>query len=401
MKESAMSPTGDDIPFQKAEYDRRIATVKREMQRREIDTLLISEPSNICYLTGYEASSFYVFQVLVVHRDLEFPVYAGRFMDAVSVRRMTHLPPDAIRAYTDDYVQSTERDPVDFLVAQLREVCPTLESVGVETGAYYYSARTHMKLIKSLPDTRFVDAELMVNWIRIRKSPQEIEVMREAGAISDAMIRDAVDAASPKMRECDLAAVVYNRMIAGTSELGGVYASSPPYILTGSRTGEPHAPWTDRVIGTGTPINVETSACRRRYHAPISRTIFLGSPPDSYIRLADAVVEGIEAALELIRPGVTCAEVERVWRGMIARHGLHKESRLGYSIGIGFPPSWGERTASIRSSDQTVLEEGMAFHMMPGLWLGDVGVTITQSFVVTESGREDLTKYPRHLVIKP
>lgn len=395
-----MRPTGDGIPFDKAEFDRRVALVKDEMRRREMDTLLISEPSNICYLTGYEAFSFYVFQTLVIHRDIEDPIWVGRFMDAVSVRRMTYLKADSIRPYTDDYVQSAERDPVDFLVRQLREVCPALAAVGVETGAYYYSARTHTKLLASLPNTRFLDAELMVNWIRIRKSPAEIAVMREAGAISDAMIADAVEAASPTMRECDLTAVVYNRMIAGTPEFGGVYASSPPYILTGSRSGEPHAPWSDRKIGNDTPINVETSACRRRYHAPLSRTIFLGSPPDSYVRLADAVVEGIEAALERVRPGVTCAEIERTWRDTIARHGLSKESRLGYSIGIGFPPSWGERTASLRSSDHTVLEPGMAFHMMPGLWLGDKGVTITQSFVVTDTGREDLTKFPRQLVVK-
>ncbi|WP_404294911.1 M24 family metallopeptidase (plasmid) [Microvirga sp. RSM25] len=395
-----MSSTGDGIPFEKAEYARRIALVKEEMERREMDTLLISEPSNICYLTGYEAWSFYVFQVLVVHRDLDEPIWIGRFMDAISVQRMTHLTANAIRPYSDDYVQSAERDPVDFLVAQLREVCPTLKAIGVETGAYYYSARTHTKLVSSLPNVRFLDAELLVNWIRIRKSPAEVAIMREAGAISDAMIKDAVEAANPAMRECDLAAVVYNRMIAGTPEYGGVYASSPPYVLTGTRSAEPHAPWSDRVIGTSTPINLETSACRRRYHAPLSRTIFLGSPPDSYIRLADAVVEGIEAALEKVKPGVTCADVERTWQNTIARHGLHKEARLGYSIGIGFPPTWGERTASLRSSDQTVLEAGMAFHMMPGLWLGDVGVTITQSFVVTESGREDLTTYPRRLVIK-
>ncbi|CDZ41418.1 Hypothetical protein NGAL_HAMBI1145_58840 [Neorhizobium galegae bv. officinalis] len=80
-----MSIIGDGIPFTKAEFSRRIALVKSEMERREIDTLLISEPSNICYLTGYEAWSFYVFQMLVLHRDLEEPVWIGRYMDAVSV----------------------------------------------------------------------------------------------------------------------------------------------------------------------------------------------------------------------------------------------------------------------------------------------------------------------------
>lgn len=395
-----MSPTGDGILFERQEFAHRIALVKKEMERREMDTLLITDPSNIFYLTGYEAYSFYVFQVMVVHRDLGEPVWIGRFMDALSVRRMTHLSDDAIRPYTDEYVQSTERDPIDFLVAQLREICPTLKAIGVEANSFYYTARTHTKLVDSLPSTRFLDAELLINWIRIRKSSAEVVIMREAGKISNAMITDAIEAARPGMRECDLVAVIYQRMIGGTPEYGGVYPASAPYVLTGSRSSEPHAPWSDRLIGTNIPVNVETSACRRRYHAPIGRTIFLGSPPESYIRLSNAVVEGIEAALAEVKPGVTCADIERAWQAAIGRHGFHKEARLGYSIGIGFPPTWGERTASFRRGDLTVLEAGMAFHMMPGLWLYDTGVTITQSFIVTETGREDLTTFPRQLVIK-
>ncbi|WP_353024409.1 Xaa-Pro peptidase family protein [Mesorhizobium sp. M1403] len=377
-----------------------MSTLKAEMELRHMDTLLISEPSNIYYLTGYEAYSFYVFQIMVVHRDLSEPIWIGRFMDAVSVRRMTYLSDDSIRPYTDEYVQSAEKNPVDFVVAQLKEICPTLNAIGVETGSFYYTVRTHSRLIESLPTTRFLDAELFINWMRICKSPAEIALLREAGQISNAMMTDAVEAAQPGIRECDLTSVIYRRMIAGTPEYGGVYPSSAPYVLSGSRTCEPHAPWSDRIISQNTPVNIETSGCRRRYHAPISRTIYLGTPPDSYIRLADAVTEGIEAALAAVRPGVTCSDVAQTFQQTIARHGFHKEARIGYSTGIGFPPTWGERTASLRESDHTVLKPGMAFHMMPGLWLDNVGIVLTQSFVVNDSGREDLTKFPRKLIIK-
>ncbi|KAA3448102.1 hydrolase [Mesorhizobium sp. SARCC-RB16n] len=395
-----MSPTGDGILFKTEEYAGRLAKLKSEMERREMDTLLISEPSNICYLTGYEAYSFYVFQIMIVHRDVSEPIWIGRSMDAVSVRRMTYLSDDSIRPYTDDYVQSSEKDPVDFVVAELKEICPTLKAIGVETGSFYYTARIHNRLLESLPANRFLDAELLINWMRIRKSAAEVAILREAGQISNAIIADAVEAVQAGIRECDLTSVIYRRMIAGTPEYGGVYPSSAPYVLTGSRTGEPHAPWSDRTIDHDTPVNIETSGCRRRYHAPISRTVYLGSPPESYLRLADAVTEGIEAALEAVRPGVTCGEVAQIWGKTIARHGFHKDSRIGYSIGIGFPPTWGERTASLRESDRTMLEPGMAFHMMPGLWLDDIGIVLTQSFVVNEFGREDLTTFPRQLVIK-
>ncbi len=89
-----------------------------------------------------------------------------------------------------------------------------------------------------------------------------------------------------------------------------------------------------------------------------------------------------------------------IFRGALARHGMKKESRIGYPTGIGFPPASGERTASIRKGDETVLKPGMVFHMMPGLWLDNVGITITQSFAVSDTGYEPLTITPRKLFVK-
>ncbi|WP_456813881.1 M24 family metallopeptidase [Bradyrhizobium sp. USDA 4529] len=85
---------------------------------------------------------------------------------------------------------------------------------------------------------------------------------------------------------------------------------------------------------------------------------------------------------------------------VLARHGLAKEGRLGYPIGIGYLPSVAERTANLRKGDETVLEPGMCFHMMPALWLDDRSVAITQPFAVTHGGHEPLTSTPRVLFVK-
>ena len=148
------------------------------------------------------------------------------------------------------------------------------------------------------------------------------------------------------------------------------------------------------------PINLELAGCRRRYHVPLSRSIYLGEPPSSYVGLADAVVEGLEATLEAVRPGATCEELELVWLNVVARYGIEKEARIGYSIGVAYPPTWGERTASLRPGDATELEPSMCFHLMTGLWREDAGITITQSFAVTEQGHEPLTRLPRELIVK-
>jgi Xaa-Pro aminopeptidase len=391
---------GDGIPFSAEEFGGRLERVRAAMADGGIDTLIVTDPSNIYYLTGYEAWSFYVQQMLVVHQDMAEPIWIGRYMDAVTVHRTTRLSADHIRPYGDEYVQSADRSPADFMARVMIAQLPRLRRIGVEMGAFYYTAAFHRSLVASLADAEFVDADLLINWVRAVKSPSEVAMMRDAGRISDAIMARIASMIRPGMRECDVASAVYAQMIEGVPDCGGVYATSPPHMGVAERSVEPHAIWSDRVLKRGMPVNLETSGCRRRYHAPISRTFYLGPPPDAYRRLADAVIEGLEETLAAIRPGLLCEDVETVWQRAIARHGFHKEARLGYSIGIGFPPTWGERSASLRPGDRTELRPGMAFHMMSGLWLEPAGVTITQSFVVTESGHEPLTRTPRELFVK-
>src|SRR4051795_9115981 len=86
--------------------------------------------------------------------------------------------------------------------------------------------------------------------------------------------------------------------------------------------------------------------------------------------LAKVIAEGLEAVLGAVKPGAMCQDLEAVWKRSIARHGIEKDSRIGYPVGIGYPPTWGELTCSLRAGDRTVLEPGMTFHCIPALWLG-------------------------------
>ena len=77
-----------------------------------------------------------------------------------------------------------------------------------------------------------------------------------------------------------------------------------------------------------------------------------------------------------------------------------KDNRTGYSIGLSYPPDWGERTMSLRAGDRTVLEANMTFHFMTGLWLERWGLEITESIVITERGCECLADVPRRMLVK-
>ncbi|MDF0581995.1 M24 family metallopeptidase [Bradyrhizobium yuanmingense] len=388
-----------ELHFERAEFEARVAAVKKEMSRRGIDILLLSEPANHNYLTGYNAYSFYTPQMVIVALDHEEPIWVGRLMDGVSALMTTYLAEDNIRAYPDRYVQS-DLSPYDFVADVAKELGGERARIGVEMGGYYYSARAHADLVRALPLAQFVDADVLVNWIRIVKSPAEISIMRQAGRIADAMMQRAVDTIEPGVRECDIAAAVYHQMMSGTPEFGGAYACTPPYLCIGERQIAPHAAWTDERLPASTTINLELFGNRHRYQVNLSRSISVGKPAPSYYKLADVVVEALNAGLESVRPGRTCSDVQEAFRHTLARHGFEKEARLGYSIGVGFPPAVGERTASLRKGDETVLQTGMVFHMMPGLWLDNVGITITQSFAVTDRGHEPLTSTPRKLFVK-
>ncbi|WP_024520869.1 Xaa-Pro peptidase family protein [Bradyrhizobium sp. Tv2a-2] len=389
-----------ELHFERAEFLARLEAVKKEMAKRGIDILLLSEPANHNYLTGFDAYSFYTPQMVLVALTHDEPIWMGRLMDRVSATMTTYLADENIRAYPDKYVQSKVLSPYNFMAEVVKEVGGEKARIGVEMGGYYYSARAHADLVRALPLAEFVDADVLVNWIRIVKSPAEIALMRQAGRITDAMMQRAIDTIEPGVRECDIAAAVYHQSMAGTPEFGGTYACAPPCLCIGERAIAPHAAWTDERLPASTTVNLELFGNRHRYQVQLSRSIAVGKPSSAYLNLSDVVLEGLNAGLESVRPGRTCSEVAGVFRQTLARHGFEKEARIGYSIGVGFPPAIGERTASLREGDETVLRTGMCFHMMTGLWLDKTGITITQSFVVTESGHESLTSMPRKLFVK-
>ena len=139
----------------------------------------------------------------------------------------------------------------------------------------------------------------------------------------------------------------------------------------GVGTSCPHLTWSDAPFKAQAGTTVEVAGVRHRYHVPLTRTVYLGRPPQKMIDAAKVAVEGIEAVLALAKPEVGSRDLHAVWTRTIARHGLVKESRCGYSIGLNFPPDWSERTISLRAVDQTILQPNMTIHFMPGIWLDD------------------------------
>ncbi len=177
---------------------------------------------------------------------------------------------------------------------------------------------------------------------------------------------------------------------------------TPP---SGVDASAPHLTWNGNEMKTGECTFFELSGCYRRYHAPLCRSIFLGKPPKTMLDASKALTAGLEAGLDAARAGNRACDIANALNAELAKVGIDRGGRCGYPIGLSYPPpDWGgERTVSIRPTDETVLKPGMTFHFMPGLWMdGWGGLETTETIVITESGppAEALCNVARKLFIK-
>ena len=373
------------VPFSAAEYARRLSKTRAAMERAGLDAMFVTDPSNQAWLTGYDGWSFYVHQGVIVTHDRD-PIWWGRYMDSIGALRTCWMAPASVHGYADNYVQSTVRHPMQDLAGHIRALGLATARIGVEMENYYYSAKAHAVLADELPYATLVDATALVNWQRLIKSDEEIAFIRNAAKISDKVVTTAIERAEPGLRKNDLVADIFHAAISGFGDLWGDYPAIVPLTPSGIDATAAHLTWNGAPMKAGEATFFELSGCYRRYHAPLCRTVFLGTPPQEMREAEKAQIEGIAAGLDAARAGNRTCDIANAFMGVLKKYGIHREGRMGYPIGLSYPPDWGERTASIRSEDETVLEPGMVFHFMPALWMESWGLETTETILITESG---------------
>jgi len=383
-------------PFNREEYQLRLQAVRSSMADQQLDALLVGDPTNMNWLTGFDAWSFYVPQVMLVQHDSE-PVWMGRQMDAGAVPLTTWLDDTSIKPYAEDYVQRNDIHPMDVVAGFLKERQLNGKRIGYESDTFYFSPKALDCLVRGLPESTWVDADLLINWCRVTKSAAEIEVMRQASRLVEGAMGVAYENIAPGMRQCDLMAKILAAQVGGNAEYGGDLTALSPLILAGEAAATAHPMWTDEKFEDDQTVALELGGTRKRYNAGLARTVQLGNGPQSVFDTADAVDEGLLAVLETIAPGVSAGDVHRSWQNVLNKHGLKKESRIGYSIGVGYSPDWGERTVSLRADEQTILEENMTLHIILGMWFDDWGMELSETVRVSASGSECLTQFPRNV----
>ena len=374
------------LPFPMPVYLDRLALVQADLNAKGLAGCLLFDPENMYWLTGYQTIGYFTFQTMFI------PAAGSPTVISRIVNRDLALAHPTIGGF--EAIVDTA-DPIGVLRGFLASVVPGGRPVGLETGAWYLTARDYLRLTGTR-DAGFVEWGGAIEPHRMVKRDDEIDRMRCAARAAEAGLQAAIDAVAPGRTENDLAAAMFHASIAAGSE----YLGHPPLVVTGRTTSLCFAMWRRREIRRGDVVLLEAAGCVDRYHAMLSRPVVAGQPQQEHVDAAAALQGVLESAVESIRPGRTAGEVDAECRRIVERRGWGRyfKHRSAYGIGIGFPPNWSEgHIYAIRPNDPVVLQPNMTFHVIPTLFMEDFGMCFSDSVRVTEDGCEVLTDFPRKL----
>jgi Xaa-Pro dipeptidase len=373
----------DSLPFAREEYERRIGLVRNSMALRGIDLLLVHTPENLNYISGYDTSGYFAYQCIALPAkgDLQILTRRGEAFNA----QRTHIAKRSVHFDTDDVVAKT---------IELVRRSPDASRIGIEKNSWFLTAGTYERLKHELMPAQLVDCSNLIDVIRLVKSAPEIELIRKAAGIADIAMTAGVKALRAGASENEIAADVSYAAIKAGSE----YTGMPHLIKSGERCPIGHAQWSRRNLQSGDVVFMELSGCVHRYSAVMMRTLQIGTEDDQVRRASEAVIASLNETISAVRPGVTTGELYAVAITPIVKAGFSPTPRrMGYSLGIGYPPRWGEWHAlDFQPNGETELKPGMAFHIIPGVVLNPKAtIGFSETVLVTEEGHEVLTSVPR------
>lgn len=374
---------GTECAFPERELDLRLRQVRARMAESELDALLLTDPSDIYYLTGYSTFEVAVHVALVVTpRDLTLQVPSIEMGPAMASTRV-----DNVLGYCWEGIDQV-----------LEPLAAAVSDAGCHIGCDFWHGSMRYGVINGLRERlshcRFTDAGALLDQVRIIKSALELEYLQESARITSLGIEAAVAAVAPGVTDSEVAAAGSETLLAAGSE----FMSMQPIVTTGRRSSIIHNNHKRHRVSEGEPVFMEFGAAFQRYTAPMMRTVIAGGHPTRQMNeVFDGCRRMFEVLLKAMRPGRTFDSAAQKAEAELA--GLSGQvffsGVFGYTVGAQFPPSWVEGSGFVARGIDTRFQPGMVFHLplclrIPGLW----GIGCSDTVRVTESAAVPVTANP-------
>ena len=388
MQQDAVVKQGQEAVFPRAELDARVARAREALKAAGHDIMIVTGPENIFYLTGQQTPGYYTYQALLLPVDAE-PVFIIRQLEMNNMIANSYV--------SDLEVYQDSADPVDVTVGLIKARGWQNKRIAIDERGWFLPIAIYKALLENLGSLG--NAAGVIESLRVIKSPLELEKLQQAATYVDAGMRAGLAAVKEGNSDNDFVAAMMGAAIAAGSE----YVGMEPLCSAGSRTGIPHGTWRRTTLQAGDPAFLEMAGCHDRYHAALMRSAWIGKPPAEAVAMNNCCQEALQAALDAIKPGVTCEAVHNACQAIIDRDGFTEnfKKRTGYAVGTSFAPDWGEGgILSFYTGVTRELEPGMVFHIPPALRrYGEFTVGVSETIVVTEDGYRQMGTIPRELTI--
>ncbi|GHC30615.1 M24 family metallopeptidase [Aidingimonas halophila] len=370
---------GSECPFPASEFQRRRAAVGAAMREQSLDGLLLTDPSDIFYLTGYTTFEVSVHTALVFTPErLVLQVPSIETGPAVACTQV-----DDILGYRWEGLEEVLGPLADALAAAGRRI-------GIDSwhGSLRYGVI--QGLMDRLPTHRFEDAGEVMAGARIVKTASELDCLAESARITAVGIESAAAAIRPGVTDSEIAAIGARALHGSGSE----FMSMQPIVTAGQRSSIIHTNHQRHRIAEGEPVFLEFGAAFKRYTAPMMRTVVAGEPTDEMHSVFATIRAMYDTLLDAMRPAHRFDDAARAAERVMAPiaddvffSGVH-----GYAVGAQFPPSWVEGSGFIARGQMRCFESGMVFHLplclrLPGRW----GIGCSDTVRVTENGGVPIT----------
>ena len=346
----------------------RIQNLRNKMGGLNLQGMIISNPINIKYLTGIEAEG-----VLLITRKENIYITDSRYIEYVS---NTVTPFDEI--VVDDFKNISKDDYENFFM-----FC---ENVGFEEN--YVTYAMYKKYMHIYKINNFIEAESIINKLRMIKDSEEIENIREACRITDECFTFLQGFIKPGMTEKQIARKIQNYYM---DNADGV--SFEPIVASGENSSKPHAIPTDRVIKENDIITIDMGCKIKGYCSDMTRTIFIGNPTEEQKRVYNLVLDNQEKSLREMKDGASIKDIAKIVTSNFALQGYDLVHSLGHGVGLEI-----HETPFIKEANDNTLKENMVVTDEPGVYIpGNFGIRIEDTVLITKDGQEVLTKSRKYI----
>lgn len=353
--------------------EERLKKILKEMERQNVPQLLISDPASIFYLTGKWIHPGERMLVLYIDVGGECKLFVNELFPVSEDLGLEKI-----------FFNDVE-DPVELLSKHVREG----ETLGVDKN---WPARFLLRLMEFKKGCKFVVSDI-VDRVRMRKDPSEINLMRESSKINSEAVQRVLELIPKGYTEKKMGRM----LIEIYEDLGADGFSFEPIIAYGANAADPHHVPGNSTVKEGDSIIIDIGCVKDSYCSDITRTVFYKKVSEEAKRIYNIVLEANMRAIEAVRPGVRFCDIDAAARNCIesAGYGRYFTHRTGHSIGIEV-----HEPGDVSAANMERVEPGMIFSIEPGIYIpGKLGVRIEDLVVVTDEGCEVLTVCDKNLTV--